>query len=92
MGESTNIKLKEAFQKITPEFIDNLNAVYTSEICPSKKGYENLKKFIGDGFAFVCDTTSTVEDRHIFKKFTQQVMKSKNFIYVIAQVLRMKVL
>ncbi len=39
-----------------------------------------LKEFLGDGFAMVCDTTSTLEDRHIFKKFTNEVMKSKNYI------------
>lgn len=41
-----------------------------------------LKEFLGDSFAMVCDTTSTLEDRHIFKKFTNKVMKSKNFIEV----------
>ncbi|MHC4630040.1 MAG: sulfide/dihydroorotate dehydrogenase-like FAD/NAD-binding protein [Planctomycetota bacterium] len=41
-----------------------------------------LKEFIGDGFALVCDTTSTLEDRFVFKKFTRKVMKSKNFIEV----------
>ena len=39
-----------------------------------------LKEFIGDAFALVCDTTSTLEDRYIFKKFTNEVMKSKNYI------------
>jgi anaerobic selenocysteine-containing dehydrogenase len=39
-----------------------------------------LKEFLGDSFAMVCDTTSTLEDRHIFKKFTNKVMKSKNYI------------
>ena len=48
MGESANVKLQEAFQKITPEFIDNLNAVFNSEICPSRKGYENLEQFISE--------------------------------------------
>lgn len=41
-----------------------------------------LKKFVGDGFTMVCDTTATLEDRHIFKKFTSEVMKSKNYIQV----------
>ncbi len=41
-----------------------------------------LKDFIGDGFAFVCDTTSTLEERHTFKKFTEEVMKSKNYIEI----------
>ena len=41
-----------------------------------------LKEFIGQGFAMVCDTTSTIEDRHIFRKFTNDVMKSKNYIEI----------
>lgn len=41
-----------------------------------------LKEFGGDSFALVCDTTSTLEDRHIFKKFTKEVMKSKNYIEI----------
>jgi NAD(P)H-flavin reductase/ferredoxin len=41
-----------------------------------------LKEFVGDGFAMVCDTTSTVEDRHVFKKFTNEVMKSTNYIEI----------
>ena len=41
-----------------------------------------LKEFIGEGFAMVCDTTSTLEDRHIFKKLTNEIMKSKNYIEV----------
>jgi len=45
-----------------------------------KTASEKLKTFIGDGFAFVCDTTSTLEDRYVFKKFTNEVMKSKNYI------------
>ncbi|MHC4681352.1 MAG: molybdopterin-dependent oxidoreductase [Planctomycetota bacterium] len=41
-----------------------------------------LKEFAGDGFVLVCDTTSTLEDRHIFKKFTNEVMKSTNYIEI----------
>lgn len=41
-----------------------------------------LKEFVGDGFALVCDTTSTLEDRHVFKKFTNEVMKSRNYIEI----------
>jgi NADH dehydrogenase/NADH:ubiquinone oxidoreductase subunit G/NAD(P)H-flavin reductase len=43
---------------------------------------EKLKAFAGDAFAFVCDTTSTLEDRHLFKKFTREVMKSANCIEI----------
>ncbi len=39
-----------------------------------------LKAFVGQGFAMVCDTTSTLEDRHIFEKFTSEVMKSANYV------------
>ncbi|MHC4540429.1 MAG: hypothetical protein ACYS74_11685, partial [Planctomycetota bacterium] len=41
-----------------------------------------LRECVGDGFALVCDTTSTLEDRHIFKKFTNEVMKSTNYIEI----------
>ncbi len=41
-----------------------------------------LKEFIGRGFAMVCDTTSTFEDRYIFEKFTRNVMKSTNYIEI----------
>jgi NADH dehydrogenase/NADH:ubiquinone oxidoreductase subunit G/NAD(P)H-flavin reductase len=41
-----------------------------------------LSKFTGDSFALVCDTTSTLEDRYVFKKFTNSVMKSKNYIEI----------
>ncbi|HCO93463.1 MAG TPA: hypothetical protein DIU00_05845, partial [Phycisphaerales bacterium] len=35
-----------------------------------------------DSFALVCDTTSSLEDRYVFKKFTTEVMKSKNYIEI----------
>jgi NAD(P)H-flavin reductase/ferredoxin len=41
-----------------------------------------LKGFAGDGFAIVCETTSTLEDRHVFKKFTNDVMKSADYIEI----------
>jgi NAD(P)H-flavin reductase/ferredoxin len=41
-----------------------------------------LKTFVGDGFSLVCDTTSTLEDRHIFRKFTNEVMKSENYVEI----------
>jgi len=43
---------------------------------------KKLKKFIGQGFAMVCDTTSTLEDLYIFEKFAKDVMKSKNYIEI----------
>jgi NAD(P)H-flavin reductase len=41
-----------------------------------------LKEFVGESFSLVCDTTSTIEDRHIFRKFTNKVMKSTNYIEI----------
>ena len=41
-----------------------------------------LSTFLGDSFSLVCDTTSTIEDRFIFAKFTNEVMKSKNYIEI----------
>ena len=41
-----------------------------------------LKDFVGDAFALICDTTSTLEDRHVFRRFTEEVMKSKNYVEI----------
>ena len=41
-----------------------------------------LSEFTGDDFALVCDATSTLEDRYVLKKFTSEVMKSKNYIEI----------
>lgn len=41
---------------------------------------EKLKPYTGSAFAFVCDTTSTLEDRLVFRKFTREVMQSDYFI------------
>ena len=41
-----------------------------------------LRPFVGDGFAMVCDTTSTLEDRHVFRKFTNEVMKSTSYVEI----------
>ena len=41
-----------------------------------------LSEFTGDNFALVCDATSTLEDRYVLKKFTSEVMKSKNYIEI----------
>jgi predicted molibdopterin-dependent oxidoreductase YjgC len=40
---------------------------------------ERLTPFVGDGFAFVCDTTSTLEDRYVFRKFMRDVMRSEHY-------------
>lgn len=34
----------------------------------------------GDAFAFVCDSSATLEDRHVFRRFTTEIMKSPHFI------------
>ncbi|MCX8063590.1 MAG: sulfide/dihydroorotate dehydrogenase-like FAD/NAD-binding protein [Candidatus Hydrogenedentes bacterium] len=38
-----------------------------------------LKDYKGKSFALICDITSTVEDRHVLRKFTNDVMKSPYF-------------
>lgn len=43
---------------------------------------ERLKPFVGGNFAFVCDTTNTMEDRHVFRKFTYEVMKSPHYVEI----------
>jgi predicted molibdopterin-dependent oxidoreductase YjgC len=43
---------------------------------------ERLKPFVGDGFAFVCDTTSTLEDRYVFRKFMRDVMRSEHYVEI----------
>ena len=43
---------------------------------------ERLKTFVGAGFALVCDATSTLEDRHVFRKFTLEVMQSPHYIEI----------
>lgn len=41
-----------------------------------------LQPYAGNGFAFLCDTASTLEDRHVFKRFTNEVMKSARYIEI----------
>ncbi len=41
-----------------------------------------LKQFTGNSFALVCDTTSTLEDRHLFKRFVREVMGSAHYIEI----------
>lgn len=41
-----------------------------------------LKSYSGGAFALVCDTTSTLEDRHAFRKFTYEVMRSPHYIEI----------
>lgn len=43
---------------------------------------ERLQPFVGNGFALVCDTGSTLEDRYVFQKFTSGVMRSPHYIEI----------
>ena len=43
---------------------------------------ERLTPFVGDAFALVCDSTSTLEDRHVFQRFTREVMQSPHYIEI----------
>lgn len=43
---------------------------------------EKLRDHTGDAFALVCDTTSSLEDRALFKAFAADVMKSGNYIEI----------
>ncbi|MDD5094354.1 MAG: sulfide/dihydroorotate dehydrogenase-like FAD/NAD-binding protein [Dehalococcoidia bacterium] len=43
---------------------------------------EKLKEFVGPGFALICDQTSLLEDRYLFRKFTRDVMKSPHYIEI----------
>jgi predicted molibdopterin-dependent oxidoreductase YjgC len=43
---------------------------------------ERLRPFAGDGFALVCDGTSTLEDRYVLRKFTTAVMHSPHYIEI----------
>lgn len=43
---------------------------------------ELLQNYSGKAFALVCDTSSTLEDRYVFKKFTQEVMKSPYYFEI----------
>jgi len=47
---------------------------------------DKLKGFVGDGFALICDTANSLEDRHVFKKFTTEVMQSGNYIEIESNV------
>lgn len=45
-----------------------------------EKACAGLAPFQGGDFAFVCDTTSTLEDRHVFRRFTNEIMNSPHYI------------
>ncbi|HXQ24659.1 MAG TPA: molybdopterin-dependent oxidoreductase [Candidatus Acidoferrales bacterium] len=43
---------------------------------------ERLTPFVGNAFALVCDSTSTLEDRHVFQRFTREVMQSPHYVEI----------
>lgn len=44
---------------------------------------EKLKNVAGESFCLICDTSSPIEDRHVMKRFTHNVMKSSNYLEAI---------
>ncbi len=78
-----------------PEFLNHPNRLRTPQIRINKvlrpvspeetiqRCTELLKNNTGKSFAFVCDNSSTLEDRHLFKKFTQDIMQSPYYMEVI---------
>ncbi len=78
-----------------PEFLNSPNRLRTPQIRVNKvlrpvtseetvqRCAELLKNYTGTSFAFICDTSSTLEDRHVFKKFTQEVMQSPYYFEII---------
>lgn len=75
-----------------PEFLNGVGRLKAPQIRVNKvlrtvrwpealaQAAERLKPFIGETFALVCDTTSTLEDRYILQKFTRQVMRSPHYL------------
>lgn len=45
---------------------------------------QRLQPFVGEGFAFVCDTGGSVEERFVFERFTREVMRSPHYVEVRA--------
>lgn len=41
---------------------------------------ERLRPFAGGAFACVCDASSTLEDRHVLRRFTREVMDSPHYV------------
>ncbi len=50
---------------------------FDDAIAAAAKG---LSAHIGEKFAFVCDEASTLEDRHVFGRFTADVMQSPHYV------------
>jgi len=45
---------------------------------------DGLREFTGSRFACVCDGSISLEDRYVFRKFTEKAMKSPNYIELTA--------
>lgn len=43
---------------------------------------ERLSAYAGNAFALVCDTTNTLEDRYVFRRFVHDVMHSPHYIEI----------
>lgn len=74
-----------------PEFLNSPERLRSPLICVNKvlrpvtrqetvlRSAELLKEHKGKSFALICDITSTLEDRYILRKFTNDVMQSPYF-------------
>ena len=79
-----------------PEFLNGVARLKTPQVRINKvlrhtqwpealaQAAERLHPFVGDRFALVCDTSSTLEDRYVLQKFTRQVMRSPHYVEVHA--------
>jgi predicted molibdopterin-dependent oxidoreductase YjgC len=77
-----------------PEFLNGVSRLKMPQVRVNKvlramhwpealaQAAERLEPFVGDGFALVCDTTSTLEDRYVLQKFTRHVMRSPHYIEI----------
>lgn len=77
-----------------PEFLNGVGRLKTPQIRVGNRlrdvpwpqalarAAEQLRPFVGNGFALVCDTSNTLEDRHVLYKFTRDVMRSPHYIEI----------
>ena len=93
-GVDTHVPLCVVGRFAIPEFLNGSSRVIKPQVRFGErmrdtpwpqalaKAAEALKPFIGPGFALVCDTSNTLEDRYAFRKFTYQVMQSPHYIEI----------
>ncbi len=91
-GTSTRVPICVLGRFAIPEFLNGSDRLKTAQVraggrrrdVPWQRALvdaaERLQAFVGDGFALVCDTTSTLEDRHVFRKFVYELMRSPHFL------------